>query len=239
MSALATGEEQMKKLFVLSLAAVLVLLLAPVNARAENTFIYMCQTGTNPIACTSTASGTAAATFSGAFGTYGNNAELGTNDLFQLDAASVNLQNTKASNTLWVIVSGTGFTYGAPTATFVNAFSGNSVGKVSITDSQYFDSANSVCTTTAGCGSLMNSWTVSYSGGNHTFTDMGSASETITGTYSLINIYEITLGTALGTLDSLDATIAPKVVPEPATLAVLGSGFLLVGGILRRRLLSR
>jgi hypothetical protein len=167
-------------------------------------------------------SGTDAAAFVGAFGTFSTNIVSGTAGVFPdlLGSTTSNLV-TATPGTIDVVVTAQGLT--SPTSAFSSFLTSNTLpAGWSVTEQTFVDTANGRFTTTPG-------GTVTQLASN-TFNDIGTSVQGKGGVpsgsmYSITELYILTStgagGPALSTID-----VQANPVPLPATLPLLGSGLL-------------
>jgi hypothetical protein len=156
----------------------------------------------------------------GSFSSIGGFAAAGS-DAFPDILDSSSYAKSNGAGTLKIYITDLGITSAIGWQRFISSFSENSTG-LTVTEQTYIDTSN----TAFGTATLLNS---------ATFTSIGNQVESkyadINGPYSATEIYTITAtGSGSHANSSIDLTI-----PEPASMALLGSGLLFLGAIDWRR----
>jgi PEP-CTERM motif len=208
-----------------------VTLAGTLSARADLISIGLQQTGVNGGAITTVATGSGSATLAGmAYGTFTLN-QANAQDFAVLPQPGVLNSNalnisSSAGGTLNVWVTAQGAMSPAGLLNFLSSFAVNSLTGLigQVTEETYLDTGNGLYATTTLLAS-------------HTFTGLGTAGPIVTAQlltgmpFSVTELFQIK-ATGAG---SDNITINLAAVPEPASLALFGTGLLGLGLIKRRR----
>jgi len=219
----------MNRLFVTGAVMAISLLSSSVKA-APVVSIELAETGFAPLVVSS---GSGDASFNGSYGTYDVNITTGTGQPLLPATQGVGLSSlnitTTATGSLTLGVTETDLTSASPSASFSGSISGTLSGAItSLVYSSYADNTDTPFGAQQQLG-LPDTFTASPFSGSVNGTATGLA-----GLYSLTETVVVTTtpGTALF---SFNARLAPTATPEPASLALLGTGVLGYGLARRRR----
>jgi hypothetical protein len=189
--------------------------------------IQLSETGYAPLTVSPSQPGFAA--FNGAYGSFNVNFTLGQGtpilNALQIDLTSANTSSSGPAGTLHVAVTETGLTNPSGFSSFASSIGGtlNSTGE-NLAYASYFDNTDAAF----GTQHLLSPANFSNLGA---FAFNGGASGTTADPFSMSEIVTLSVP-ANGGAASFDASLD---LPEPASLALLGSGLLGLGLIRRRR----